>query len=94
VNTGGNTTPAASLKANLAAARELPRQLRIRGLGGPIVVDFAPMPKKDRPRLEQALRSAFRSDQVETALVGWTALGHFELQRKRERLPLAENPPR
>jgi len=94
VNTGGDTTPAASLKANLAAAHELPRQLRIRGLGGAVVVDFAPMPKRDRPRLEQALRSAFRSDSVETALVGWTALGHFELQRKRERLALTENPPR
>lgn len=88
VNTGPDTTPAAGLKANIALARELPRQLRCRGLGGQITVDFAPMPKKDRRALEQVLRAAFRADPVETAFAGWTPLGHFELQRKRERRPL------
>ncbi len=88
VNTGADTSPAAALKANLAAARELPRQLRLRGLGGQVTVDFAPLSKNDRRQVEQALRAALRSDPVETALVGWTPLGHFELQRKRERLPL------
>lgn len=90
VNTGGDTSPAAGLKANLAAARELPRQLRLRGLGGQVVLDLAPMAKKDRRQMESALRAAFRHDSVETALVGWTPLGHYELQRKRERAPLAE----
>ncbi|NNK79041.1 MAG: ribonuclease G, partial [Litoreibacter sp.] len=88
VNTGGDFSPASGLKANLAAARALPRQLRLRGLGGQITLDLAPMPKKDRRQFEQTLRAAFRSDPVETALVGWTPLGHFELQRKRERLPI------
>lgn len=90
VNTGADSSPAAGLKANIAAARALPRLLRLRGLGGQVVVDFAPMPKADRSRVEQALRSAFRADPVETTLVGWTPLGHAELTRKRERLPLAE----
>jgi len=89
VNTGGDTSPAAGLKANIAAARALPRLLRLRGLGGQIVVDFAPMPKKDRKQLEQVMRTALRADTVETTLVGWTPMGHFELQRKRDRLPLA-----
>ena len=88
VNTGGDFSPASGLKANLACARALPRQLRLRGLGGQITLDLAPMAKKDRRQFEQALRSAFKGDAVETALVGWTPLGHFELQRKRERLPL------
>lgn len=88
VNTGGDFSPASGLKANLACARALPRQLRCRGLGGQITLDLAPMAKKDRKQFEQALRSAFKADGVETALVGWTPLGHFELQRKRERLPL------
>ncbi len=88
VNTAGDTSPAASLKANIALARDLPRQLRCRGLGGQIVVDFAPFPKKDRRQLETVLRAAFKSDPVETALVGWTQMGNFELQRKRERLPI------
>lgn len=90
VNTGADTSPAAGLKANIALARVLPRELRLRGLGGQIVVDFAPMPKKERRQLEQILRAAFRADGIETSLVGWTTLGNFELQRKRERLPLAE----
>ncbi len=53
VNTGGDTSPAAALKANLAAARALPRALRLRGLGGQITVDFAPMSKAHRKQVEQ-----------------------------------------
>jgi Ribonuclease G/E len=88
VNTGGDFSPAAGLKANLACARALPRHLRLRGLGGQVTLDLAPMPKKDRKQFEVTLRAAFRADAIETALVGWTPLGHFELQRKRERLPI------
>jgi Ribonuclease G/E len=89
VNTGGDTSPAAALKANLAAARQLPRQLRLRGLGGQVAVDFANMPKGQRRQVEQSLRDSFRSDPIETSLVGWTAMGLFELSRKRERAPTA-----
>lgn len=90
VNTGGDTSPAAGLKANLALARELPRQLRLRGLGGVIVIDPAPMPKKDRRQMEQALRRGFKGEAVETTLVGWTPMGNLEVQRKRARQPIAE----
>lgn len=90
VNTGGDMSPSAGFKANLAAAKDLPRHLRLRGLGGQIVIDPAPMPKKDRRQFETTLRAAFRADIVETALVGWTPLGHFELQRKRDRIALSE----
>jgi ribonuclease G len=89
VNTGGDTSPAAGLKANLAAATELPRQLRLRGLGGQVVIDFAPMPRPERLRVERALGHALRTDGIDTAVVGWTPLGHLELQRKRARRPLA-----
>ena len=90
VNTGGDSSPAAGLKANLAMARDLPRHLRLRGLGGQITLDLAPMPKKDRRVFETTLRAALRKDPVETVLAGWSPLGHFELQRKRDRLPLTE----
>lgn len=90
VNTGADTSPAAGLKANLAMARLLPLQLRLRALAGQIVLDLAPMSKNDRRPFEAALRAAFRADPVETALVGWTPLGHYELQRKRDRIPLHE----
>ena len=88
VNTGSDHSPAAGLKANIALARDLPRQLRLRGLGGQIVVDFAPCPKRDRGTLEQVLRAAFRAEAAETVLIGWTAMGLFEISRKRDRLPL------
>jgi Ribonuclease G/E len=90
VNTGADTSPAAGLKANIAAARALPRELRCRGLGGAATVDFAPFPKADRHRVDQALKAAFRAERDESVLAGWTPLGHFELQRKRSRLPLSE----
>lgn len=88
VNTGKDTSPAAGLKANIAAARALPRQLRLRGLGGQVTVDFAPMPKRDRQPLEQQLRSSFKGE-AEASMAGWTPLGNFELQRKRDRVALS-----
>lgn len=90
VNTGADTSPAAALKANIAAARALPRVLRLKGLGGQVVVDFAPMPKRDRAVLEQQIRGAFKGEAAETSLAGWTPLGLFELVRKRDRVALAQ----
>ncbi len=93
VNSGGNTSMAAGLNTNVAALRALPRALRLRGLGGQIVVDPAPLPKRDRRRVEDAAKAAFRQDGIETNFVGWTPLGHMEFLRKRERLPLKETLP-
>jgi len=90
VNTGADGSFAAGLKANMACARALPIALRVRGFGGQITIDLAPMPKKERRTFEAALRTALRDDDVETVLAGWTPLGHFELQRKRARLPLSQ----
>lgn len=89
VNTGPDTSPAAALKANVAAARDLPRQLRLRGLGGQVVIDFAPMPKRDRHILDQVLKAAFKAD-GEANLAGWTALGLYEMTRRRDRLALRD----
>jgi Ribonuclease G/E len=61
VNTGADTSLAAGLKANIALARDLPRQLRIKGLGGQITLDLAPMPKKDRRGFETVLNREFRT---------------------------------
>lgn len=88
VNTGRDTSPAAALKANIGLARELPRQLRLRGLGGQVVVDFAPMSKRDRGTVEQELKKAFKADGADSSLAGWTQMGLFEMSRKRDRLPL------
>lgn len=89
VNTGADLSAAAGLRAAVAAARALPRQLRLRGLGGQVVVDFAPFPKKDRRTVEQALTGALRGG-GRGSVIGWTGLGHLELTVKRERMPLAD----
>ena len=89
VNTGADTSPAASLKANVAAARELPRQLRLRGLGGQVVIDFAPMPKRDRTILDQVMKAAFKAE-GEVTLAGWTTMGLYEMTRRRDRLVLRD----
>lgn len=47
VNTGTDTSLAAGLKADIAAARALPAALRCRGLGGQITVDMAPAPARN-----------------------------------------------
>ncbi|MEM9061476.1 MAG: ribonuclease E/G [Pseudomonadota bacterium] len=90
VNTGEQFTGGAGMTANVEAARELPRQLRLRGLGGQVIVDFAPMKKQHRKKIEETLKQAFRRDPIETTLAGWTPLGNFELTRKRERRHLLE----
>ena len=90
VNTGADSSMAAGSRANFACAKALPRALRVRGLGGQITLDLAPMPRKDRRGFKAALRAALKSDPDETILAGWTPLGHFELQRKRGRIPLTE----
>ena len=89
VNTGPDTSPAAALKANIALARDLPRQLRLRGLGGQIVIDFAPISKRERGILDQELKKAFRPEGPDAVLTGWTTMGLYEMNRKRDRIPLA-----
>lgn len=89
VNTGPDHSPAAALKANIALARSLPRELRLRGLGGQIVIDFAPISKRERGILDQEMKKAFRADGGDSVLSGWTGMGLFELTRKRDRVPLA-----
>lgn len=89
VNTGADGSFAAGTRANFACAKELPKQLRLRGLGGQITIDLAPMPKKDRRGFEAALRASLKVDGIDTVLAGFTPLGHYELQRKRARLPLS-----
>ena len=63
--------------------------MAVRGLGGQVTVDFAPMPKRDRGTLDQILRAAFKAEPAETVLIGWTAMGLYEISRKRDRLPLS-----
>jgi ribonuclease G len=81
----------AGLAVNLAAATVIARQIRLRNLGGGIVVDFVGL---DRPRSRDAVRAALaealRPDPARPQILGWTRLGHLELVRPRHGRPLTE----
>lgn len=80
-----------ALAVNLAAAGELARQLRLRNLGGAVVVDFIRMPNRnDQEKVLQRLRRATADDPAQTDVYGFTRLGHVELTRARRGAGLAE----
>jgi ribonuclease G len=79
------------LLANLAAAGTIARQIRLRNLGGGIVVDFVGLESRsEREKLHSAFAEALASDPADPQLLGWTRLGHLELVRPRRGRPLAE----
>ncbi len=79
------------MMANLAAAATIARQVRLRNLGGGIVIDFVGMDSRSaREKLRAALAEVLAPDPAAPQLLGWTRLGHFELVRPRRGRPLAE----
>ena len=78
------------LAANLALLPLLARQIRLRNLGGAILVDFAGMAAGKRPRLAPALTTALAEDPLKPRLLGFTALGFAEIVRSRRAAPLSE----
>jgi len=87
VNTGSyigrNTLEETLLKANLEAAEEAIRQLRLRDLGGIIIIDFIDMEEEaSKDQLHEAVREHLASDRTRTKLVGPDSLGLVEVTRK------------
>ncbi len=79
------------LETNLEAAREIARQLRLRRIGGIVVIDFVDLEhKRDRARLGTALREAFAGDPAAVQLYPMSALGLVELSRQRTGASLAQ----
>ncbi len=80
-----------SLTVDLAAADAIARQIRLRNLGGGIVVDFVGLEdRRMRERVRDTLVAALASDPSRPQILGWTRLGHLELVRPRRGRPLAE----
>ena len=80
-----------ALAINIAAAVVIARQLRLRRLGGSIVVDFVGLDDRGaRERVRAALARALAADPARPEILGWTRLGHLELVRPRRLRPLAE----
>jgi Ribonuclease G/E len=79
------------LAVNLGAAGAIARHLRLRNLGGGIVVDFAGLEdRKMRSRIGDRFIEALVADPARPQVLGWTRLGHLELVRPRRGRPLAE----
>jgi ribonuclease G len=79
------------LAFNLAAAEIIARQIRLRNLGGGIVIDFVGLEdRKLRERVRYTLAEALMPDPARPQILGWTRLGHIELVRPRRGRPLAE----
>ncbi|MFO7459514.1 MAG: Rne/Rng family ribonuclease [Desulfatiglandales bacterium] len=74
------------LKTNLEAVKEIAYQLRMRNLGGLIVIDFIDMEKKaNRERVFTALKEALSKDKAKTHILKMSELGLIEMTRKRTR---------
>jgi ribonuclease G len=76
-------------KTNMAAARGIARQLRLRNLSGIVVIDFIDMQTEaHRNEVLECLKAELKKDRLKTAVVSMTELGLVELTRKKTRLPV------
>jgi len=94
VNTGGfvgsRNFDDTIFKTNLEAAQTIARQLRLRNLGGIIILDFIDMDSQEhRDAVLAELNKALARDHTRMSVNGFTALGLVEMTRKRTRESLA-----
>lgn len=95
VNTGGyvgsKNHAETILKTNLEAATAISRQLRVRNLGGIIILDFIDMQDEEhRRQVHRALAKALENDPARTSITGISELGLVEMTRKRTRESLGQ----
>ena len=87
----GQSAAGAARRANLEAAEAIASSLRLRAIGGLMVIDFATMATRgDRRRVLAALAQALADDRAAVAPTGFTPLGLVEMTRRRDRPPLAD----
>ena len=95
VNTGGRATGAGPEETarltNLEAAAEIARQIRLRGIGGLLVVDFVSMRRRQHEtEVLDALRAAVAGDRVAVHVAGFTRFGLVEMTRERRHASLSQ----
>ena len=87
---GGRNFDDTIFKTNLEAAQVIARQLRLRNLGGIIIIDFIDMDNEEhRASVLSEFRKALARDRTRMSVNGFTALGLVEMTRKRTRESLA-----
>ena len=94
VDTGGDTAAYAAWRVNDAVVDRLIAELRLRNVGGAVVVDTVPESRRghteaQRKRLIERIRRVAAVD-LRVRIIGWTAMGHIELVRARRGLSLHE----
>jgi ribonuclease E len=90
-STRGSDIEETATRTNLEAADEIARQMRLRDLGGLIVVDFIDMEEsKNRRDVENRLRDALRQDRARVQFSSISKFGLLELSRQRLRPALSE----
>lgn len=93
INTGrfmkGESSREMLLQINKEAAVEVARQLRLRDLGGLVMIDFIDMERQeDRREVENVLRQAMQADRARATMLPISALGVMEMTRQRVRKSL------
>jgi ribonuclease E len=90
--TGGGSIEDTALNTNLEAAEEIARQLRLRDLGGLIVIDFIDMnSSKNQREVEKRLESSVEMDRARIQIGKISRFGLLELSRQRLRPSLGEH---
>jgi ribonuclease G len=79
------------LKTNRLAALEVVRQLKLRDIGGMVLIDFIDMKRdQDKQAITNAIETELAKDEKRTKLIGFTPLGILQLTRKRTKVALSE----
>lgn len=81
--TGSKDLESTIFKVNKEATMEIAKQLRLRDIGGIIVIDYIDMKNKDnKDKIEELLKEVLKSDRAKTQVEGFTRLNLMELTRK------------
>ncbi|OGV48321.1 MAG: hypothetical protein A3F46_07650 [Legionellales bacterium RIFCSPHIGHO2_12_FULL_42_9] len=90
--TSGSDIEATAYNTNLEAANEIARQLRLRDLGGLVVIDFIDMnSSKNQREVENRLKDALKADRARIQVGRISRFGLLEMSRQRLRLSLGEH---
>ncbi len=90
--TSGSDIETTALNTNLEAADEIARQLRLRDLGGLVVIDFIDMSSsKNQREVESRLKEALKADRARIQVGRISRFGLLEMSRQRLRLSLGES---
>jgi len=83
-NTGSGNFSDTAYKTNMEAAAEIAVQIRLRNIGGIIIVDFIDMDKSSNEELAIVFKKHLLRDNMKMAVGGFTALGNYEMTRIRK----------